>query len=87
MSCGEKNMPPAEVRKLLESRLQNCEIEVEGDGSYFDITVVGDVFEGLRPIKRQQLVYGALNDCIADGSIHAVNMTTQTRSEAGNRQN
>ena len=75
-------MQPEEVRKLLQARLPDCEINVEGDGSYFDITAVGDVFAGLRPLKRQQLIYAALNSHIADGSIHAVNMTTLTAAEA-----
>jgi acid stress-induced BolA-like protein IbaG/YrbA len=39
------------------------------------------VFEGLRPVKKQQLVYAALSDRIADGSIHAVNIRTFTPAE------
>ncbi len=81
MNCGEKMMDTEEVRKLLETSLPDCDISVEGDGSHFQITVVGDVFEGLRPIKRQQLVYGVLDKHIAGGDIHAVNMITLARSE------
>ena len=75
-------MQPEEVRKVLEAALPDCEIRVEGEGSHYHITAVGEVFEGLRPLKRQQLIYGALNSYIADGSIHAVNMTTLTPAEA-----
>jgi len=32
----------------------------------------------LRPVQKQQLVYGALKECIADGSVHAVNIRTFT---------
>jgi len=32
----------------------------------------------LNPVKKQQLVYGALSDEIASGVIHAVNMRTYT---------
>jgi acid stress-induced BolA-like protein IbaG/YrbA len=39
------------------------------------------VFEGLRPVKKQQLIYAALSEHIADGSIHAVNIRTFTPSE------
>ena len=74
-------MQPEQVKQLLGEHLPECEIEVSGDGSHFDITVVGDVFEGLNAVKKQQLVYAALNPQIADGSIHAVNMKTYTRNE------
>ena len=74
-------MQAEDVKNLLEAGLESCEITVEGDGSHFDILVVGDVFDGLRAVKRQQVVYGALSEQIASGSIHAVNMRTLTRSE------
>jgi len=61
--------------------LHGCEISVSGEGSHYDITVVGDIFAGLRPVKKQQLVYAALNEQIANGSIHAVNIKTYTPQE------
>jgi len=54
---------------------------VESDGSHFNILVVGDVFEGLRPVQRQQKVYAVLQAQIAEGAIHAVNMKTFTPDE------
>lgn len=74
-------MQPEQVKQLLEAHFPECDVDVNGDGSHFDLTVVGDVFEGLNAVKKQQLVYAALNAQIADGSIHAVNMKTYTRSE------
>jgi acid stress-induced BolA-like protein IbaG/YrbA len=70
-----------EVEALLLGGLENCEIEVAGDGSHFDILVIGDVFADLRPVQKQQLVYGVLSEQIADGSIHAVNIHTYTPAE------
>ena len=70
-----------QVKALLEAHLSDCDIEVTGDGSHFDLTIVGDVFDGLNAVKKQQLVYAALNAQIADGSIHAVNMKLFTRAE------
>ncbi len=75
-------MQPDQVKTILQQQLADCDITVEGDGSHFDITVIGDVFEGLNAVKKQQVVYAALNEQIADGSIHAVNMKTYTRAEA-----
>lgn len=74
-------MDPQEVKQLLQSELGDCEVEVDGDGRHFDIVVISERFEGLSPVKKQQLVYAALNSCIAAGDIHAVNMKTYTRSE------
>jgi len=69
------------VQSLLEAHLNNCQITVEGEGSHYDILVIGELFEGLRPVAKQQLVYAALNEKIADGSIHAVNIRTYTPQE------
>ena len=74
-------MQSEEVKQLLLGHLPECDIEVDGDGRHFEITVVGDVFEGLNAVKKQQLVYAGLNQQIADGTVHAVNMKTYTRAE------
>lgn len=71
-----------EIKALLTEALDGCDIRVEGEGSNFTITAVGDLFDGLRPLKRQQLVYAVLADYIASGAIHAVNMVTLTETEA-----
>lgn len=70
-----------QITSLLQSELSDCEIAVSGEGSHYEITVVGEIFSGLRPVKKQQLVYAALNEQIADGSIHAVNIKTYTPEE------
>jgi acid stress-induced BolA-like protein IbaG/YrbA len=74
-------MDAATVRQLLQNHLEDCEFQVEGEGNRYDITVIGAVFEGLRPVRKQQLVYGALSECIANGSVHAVNIRTFTPAE------
>lgn len=74
-------MDAASVKVLLQNHMQACEFHVQGEGSHYDIAAIGDVFEGLRPVKKQQLVYAALKDYIADGSIHAVNIRTFTPTE------
>ncbi|GAB5453302.1 MAG: BolA family transcriptional regulator [Halioglobus sp.] len=74
-------MDAAQVKALLQAQLPECELQVQGEGSNYDIEAIGEVFAGLRPVKRQQLVYAALADHIADGSIHAVNIRTLTPQE------
>ena len=69
------------VKDLLQEKLVDCQIEVEINGSHYNVTVVGDIFEGKRPVQRQQLVYSALQEQIAASDIHAVNMRTYTSQE------
>jgi acid stress-induced BolA-like protein IbaG/YrbA len=74
-------MNAQDVKDLLENQLAECEIRVEVDGSHVNIIAVGNIFEGKRTVQRQQLVYAALQEQIASGVIHAVNMKTFTLEE------
>lgn len=74
-------MQAEEIKQLLLAEIVDGDITVNVDGSHVAVTVVSDAFEGLRPVKRQQMVYAALNDQISSGAIHAVNITAQTRAE------
>lgn len=74
-------MQAEDVAKILSESLQNCEITVAGEGNHFQLTIVGEMFDGLSSVKRQQAVYGCLNSYIADGTIHAITMKTYTPSE------
>ena len=78
-------MSPEEVQALLESALPRCEFQVATDGGHFNIVAISDMFEGKRPVQRQQVIYGALNEQISSGVIHAVNMKTFTQAEWENR--
>lgn len=74
-------MTSDEIKALLAAALPDAEILVEGEGSKYTVTVVTDRFNGMRPVAKQQLVYGALNEHIATGAIHAVTMRTLTQEE------
>lgn len=67
-----------EVKQILETQLENCTVTTAGEGCDFQVIVVGALFEGLRPVKCQQLVYACLNEYIADGTIHALTIKTYT---------
>ena len=69
------------VKKLLQDKIQTVEVQVQGDGRHFDVLVVSEEFAGLSAVKKQQLVYAALNAEIASGDVHAVNMKTLTPEE------
>ncbi|MYL22743.1 BolA family protein [Vreelandella massiliensis] len=74
-------MQPSEVKALLESRLDGCQFHIQGEGCNFQVVAVGEVFEGLSPVKRQQLVYSALSDEIASGALHAISIKTYTPAQ------
>lgn len=74
-------MNPEDVKALVEQGIEGARVAVEGAGDKFDIRVVSAAFEGQTPVRKQQLVYGCINDKIADGSIHAVNIQTLTPAE------
>ncbi len=72
-------MQASELQNILESKLTDCEVMVQGDdGRHFEIIVVGEVFASLTPVKKQQYVYSGLNDLIASGDVHAVQIRTFT---------
>ena len=75
-------MNEAEIRQLLIDGLGDCEIEMVSEGNKLGLRITGAVFEGLNRVKRQQKVYGILNDKISSGEIHAVSMTCVTPSES-----
>lgn len=70
-----------QIQQLLDSQLPGCEILVQGEGGKYQVIAVGDVFDGLNQVKRQQKVYQILNPHIASGAIHAVSMRLLTPQE------
>lgn len=66
-------MKSEDIKKIIESKIQDCHVKsVEIMGDHIGLVVVSPVFSGLMPVKKQQLVLGALSEQFADRSIHAV---------------
>lgn len=74
-------MNPQDIQQRIAAALPDCEVEVNGDGSHFEARVVGSVFEGLSPVKKQQLVYKTVNDLITSGELHALTIKAYTPDE------
>ena len=74
-------MQAQELQSLLSRELEGCQVEVRAEGNHVEIVAVGEMFEGMRPVQKQQAVYAVLNPLIADGTIHAVNIRTYTPAE------
>ena len=84
-------MNSEDVTTLLEKTLAGCQIEVDSQGSHFNVLVVGDLFKGKRAVQRQQLIYAVLNESISSGAIsrgqyetvHSPRMVASNPIEAG----
>ena len=74
-------MNPEDVQKMIAAGLPDCEVKVTGDGSHFDATVIGDIFDGMSLVKKQQKVYATLGDKITSGEVHALSIKTFTPAE------
>ncbi len=67
---------------LLLEAFPEAEVSVALNGGHVDIQVISSLFEGLRPVSRQQKVYAPLSGLIADGTLHAVNIKPGTPAES-----
>jgi len=77
----ENNEIEVLVEKLVNEALTLDEVNVKFDGSQCSIVAVGDFFDTLSRVKRQQVVLAPLADAIKDGRIHAVSVKTFTTEQ------
>ncbi|MGH1472406.1 MAG: BolA family protein [Cellvibrionaceae bacterium] len=74
-------MQTSDIKELIENQIEDSEATVQIEGNHIHLVVVSSAFNGLNTLKKQQLVYGAVNHLIADGTVHAVHMKTYTPDE------
>ena len=74
-------MQPEAVKALIEAGLPGCEVTASGDGSHFDVIVIGEMFAGKTSVNRQRMVYATVNEQITSGALHAINIKTYTPEE------
>ena len=55
-------------------------VDRTGGGDHFHVTVISSAFEGLSLIEQHKLVYEALADPLADGTIHELRITTKAEA-------
>jgi len=48
-----------------------------GGGDHFQVTVRSSRFDGLGLVEQHRLVYAALSEPLADGSIHELRISTK----------
>lgn len=70
-----------DIRQLLEEQFPGAQLDVEGDGYKYRVSIISKKFAGMPKVKRHQLVYAALKDAIASGALHAVTIQALTPEE------
>ncbi|MDQ3894120.1 MAG: BolA family transcriptional regulator [Actinomycetota bacterium] len=69
------------VRTLLERAFPDAAelavVDRTGTGDHFHVSVRSARFDGLSLVEQHRLVYDALADPMADGTIHELRITTK----------
>jgi len=69
------------LRGLLERAFPDGDVGVvdrTGGGDHFHVTIVSPRFVGLGLVAQHRLVYDALSEPLADGTIHELRITTRS---------
>ncbi len=74
-------MTSQDLEDLICKGMLCTSISIEGDGRHWFATIVSPEFEGLRSIKRHQLVYKTLGQKMHTDEVHALSMKTFTPTE------
>jgi stress-induced morphogen len=64
---------------LIRKRLPDACVEIvdrTGTMDHFNVTVTSGAFAGRSVLEQHQLVYGSLQEALADGRVHAVELKT-----------
>ncbi|MBX3196953.1 MAG: BolA family transcriptional regulator [Labilithrix sp.] len=72
-----ETLAPAHLEVINESHMHNVP---KGSETHFKVVVVSERFDGVSPVKRHQLVYGALADEMKSG-VHALAITSRSPAE------
>ncbi|MEC4678046.1 MAG: BolA family protein [Nitrospirota bacterium] len=71
--------------KYIEKAMPDAEVTVKdrtGTMDHYQVQIISEAFEGKNLLDRQRFVYQALNDPMKDGRIHALEIKSQTPTEA-----
>ncbi len=73
----KETLDPSHLEVINESHMHNVP---KGSETHFKVVVVSERFDGMTPVKRHQLVYGALADEMK-GGVHALAITSRSPAE------
>ena len=71
----------ARIEELLRRTFPDAEelsvVDRTGGGDHFQVTVASGQFDGLSLVDQHRLVYDALAEPLADGTIHELRISTK----------
>jgi stress-induced morphogen len=78
-------MAPEPLEALLQQAFPDAEelsvVDRTGGGDHFQVTIASSRFAGLPLVEQHRLVYDALAEPLADGSIHELRIKTKGTAE------
>lgn len=66
---------------LLQIHFPDAILQANNQGNKFDLRIIDASFQGKRLVARQQAIFAIVNDKIASGEIHALNIQAFTPEE------
>lgn len=69
---------PDRITTAIKANLPDAEIQLAGDGDHYEAIVVSAAFAGKTRVQQHQLVYGAVQEDLRSGSLHALALRTFT---------
>ena len=73
-------MGPDEIKQIIEEGIPCFHVDVNGDGTHFEATVVSEKFIGKSTLQQHQMVYASLGNLVGK-EIHALSINTYTPDE------
>ena len=74
----------AALAGLIRARIPDAQVQIRdrtGTMNHFNLTISSGEFHGKSLLEQHKLVYGALEDALKDGRVHAVELKTIVLSE------
>jgi stress-induced morphogen len=65
------------LRRAFPDATELAAIDRTGTGDHFQVVVTSSLFGGLSLVEQHRLVYDALADPLADGTIHELRIRTR----------
>ncbi len=70
-----------QLREAFPDAAELAVVDRTGGGDHFHVTVVSERFAGLSLIEQHKLVYAALAEPLADGTIHELRISTKAEGD------
>lgn len=70
---------PEQVEAMIKAEIPDAQVHaLTSDGEHYEVTVISSLFEGKRRVQQHQLVYGAVQQEMDTGALHAMSLKTYT---------